>query len=61
MVELVKTIMSGEGTGAETQAWVARFEDSVPHPEPSGLIFHADLSADEVVERALAYRPIRLP
>ncbi len=36
-------------------------QDNVPHPEVIDLIFHSGgLSAEEIVDRALAYRPIAL-
>ena len=34
---------------------------AVSHPEASDLIFHAELPAAEVVRRALAHEPTRLP
>ncbi len=45
-----------------------RFDDSVAHPEASGLIFWSDRcfdtghkpTAEEIVDAALAYQPIQL-
>lgn len=36
---------------------------NVSHPEVSDLLFYPDreMTAEEIVERALAYKPIRLP
>jgi hypothetical protein len=38
-------------------------EDNVPHPEVSDLIFYTEekLTPEEIVERALSYKPILLP
>jgi hypothetical protein len=38
-------------------------EKNVPHPEPTNLIFHhkPKLTAEEVVEKALSYKPIIMP
>jgi Colicin immunity protein / pyocin immunity protein len=52
----------------EENRLVTLFEDSVVHPEASDLIFYPakyfgdghEPSADEVVDAALAYRPIEL-
>ena len=67
LIDLVERIMNAEGdTQAEADRLVARFEDAVVHPEASGLIFWPDEhfggepTAEEVVDRALEYRPIEL-
>ncbi|MFI1539830.1 bacteriocin immunity protein [Streptomyces anandii] len=68
LVVLVDRIMSGEGTEEEHAKLVRRLERNVPHPRVSDLIYwprHAGfdkdgLTAEEVVEAALAYRPIAL-
>jgi len=38
------------------------FEANVPDPEATGLIFHhePDLTPEEIVEKALSYKPICL-
>ncbi|WP_405798061.1 e9imm peptide [Streptomyces sp. NBC_01506] len=60
---MVERIMSGS-TGSEEQdlALMKELEASVPHPRVSDLIFYSDppMSAEEVVEEALSYRPIEL-
>ena len=67
LIELVERIMRAEGADeAEADALVDRFEASVPHPAASDLIFYPDAhfghepTAEEVVDRALSYRPLEL-
>ena len=64
LVRLVQRVMDADGTGDELDRMLDRLQGSVPHPDVSGLIFWpdgAELTAAEVVDRALAYRPIALP
>lgn len=63
LVELVREIMKCEGSEDELDAWLDEFQASVPHPSVTDLIYHHDreLSAEEVVDLALSYRPIALP
>lgn len=67
LVSLVSFIMSAEGTEEEQAAALSELERLVPHPRVSDLIywpryegFDRDLTAEEVVEIALGYRPIAL-
>ena len=68
LIDLVARIMRAEGaTEAEDDRLVALFESSVVHPQATDLIFHPhehfghdDPSPEEVVDAALAYRPIEL-
>ncbi|WP_171161685.1 bacteriocin immunity protein [Streptomyces sp. I05A-00742] len=63
LVRLVRRIMAGEGeTEAEHNALVAELRRNVLHPAVTDLIYHRrpELSAEEVVDEALAYRPIAL-
>jgi hypothetical protein len=64
---LVQRIMDGDySTGEEAERLVAEFQAGVLRPGASGLIFYwrdefdHEPTAAEVVERALAYRPIEL-
>lgn len=52
--------MNAEGTEEEIHANIMLFKDNVSHPSPANLIYHEDLTAEEVVDRALSYRPIQL-
>ncbi len=63
LVQLVEKIINNEGTDEEIDNWVVIVERSVPMPGITNLIYysHEKLTAEEVVERALAYRPIQLP
>ncbi|MBM7789142.1 bacteriocin immunity protein [Tenggerimyces flavus] len=67
LIALVRRLISGDyQSEAEADNDVAAFEAAVPHPNASGLIYYWDEefdhepSAEEVVERAVAYRPTEL-
>jgi hypothetical protein len=69
LIELVRRLMSSDVyypiEEAQDRA-VAELKARVPHPAPEGLIFHPDSEFDheptpeEIVDRALSYRPIAL-
>jgi hypothetical protein len=64
LVELVQRIMDCDGPEEEVDRMMNLLEANVPHPEVSDLIFwnkDGDLTAEEVVRRALAYKPFLLP
>ena len=63
LIRLVQRIMNAEGTEEEIDAMIHLLERSVPHPEVADLIFWNKelLTAEEVVDRALSYKPIILP
>ena len=63
LIKLVQKIMNAEGTEYEIHNNVNILEKNVPHPEVSGLIFwpkNGEPTAEEVVNEALAYKPIQL-
>ena len=72
LVELVERIMRAETAGESGEdRLLQRFEDSVAHPAASDLIFHPDRhfgeeyrsrapTAEQVVDAALAYKPVQL-
>lgn len=60
LIELVKKIMSAQGTQEEIDEWIEELESKVLDPNVADLIYHNNLSAEEVVEKALAYRPFYL-
>jgi hypothetical protein len=60
LIELVKEIMTAEGTEEEISQKLALFKKNVPHPRAADFIYHDDLSAEEVVDKSLAYKPIQL-
>jgi hypothetical protein len=64
LIEVVRRIVSVDGTEQELNELMDLLERNVPHPEVSNLIFYPpdgiSLSPEQVVDRALAYRPIEL-
>lgn len=67
LVLLVDRIMTGYYRSEEAaDRAVAEFEENVPHPGASGLIFYPmqtfdhEPTAEEIVDAALAYKPIEL-
>lgn len=64
LIELVKKICDAEGTEEEQEDMMSLLQANVPHPEVSDLIYYppddAELSPEEIVDRALAYKPIQL-
>lgn len=64
LVNLVDRIMNAEYSSEEERdGWIELLEKNVLYPEVSDLIFYSDkeMTPEEVVEAALAYRPIILP
>ncbi|OME99207.1 hypothetical protein BK129_28310 [Paenibacillus amylolyticus] len=63
LVELVRKLMDAEGTEAELDDMLTELQQQVPHAEISNLIFwdDRDLTPEQIVEEALASRPIILP
>ena len=62
-VSLVKKMMTGGGaTEEEDRAIMAELERLLPHPGVSDLIFYPkrEMTAEEIVDEALAYKPIIL-
>lgn len=58
LVELVNKICNPRLSDEEVSEYIDILEDNVSHPAPSDLIFwnDEDLSTEEVVEIALAYK-----
>ncbi|CAN7438447.1 bacteriocin immunity protein [Peribacillus frigoritolerans] len=58
LVELVNKICNPQLSDEEVSEYIEILEDNIPHPAPSDLIFwnDEDLSPEEVVEIALAYK-----
>ena len=58
LVELVNKICNPKLHDEEVSEYIEILEANVPHPAPSDLIFwnDEDLSPEEVVESALAYK-----
>ncbi|HVU57810.1 MAG TPA: hypothetical protein VHD83_22265 [Puia sp.] len=61
LIELVKKIQTVEGyTEEQIHDMVRLFIANVPDPNAYGDIFHSDLSPEEIVDKALSYKPIQL-
>ena len=61
LIELVKDIMDVRGKTEEHLVVLLEiFKKNVLHPSPSDLIYWENLTAEEVVEKALNYNPIQL-
>ncbi|ANY67524.1 hypothetical protein BBD42_14355 [Paenibacillus sp. BIHB 4019] len=58
LIELVGKICNPELSDEEISEYIDLLEKNVPHPAPSNLIFWSeeDLSPEQVIEIALAYK-----
>lgn len=69
LIALANQILECDGSEAEIDALMEQFDQNVPHPDGSSLLFYPEHgsasgyapSAEEVVDKCLAYRPIILP
>ncbi|MGD6843144.1 bacteriocin immunity protein [Bacillus infantis] len=63
LVKAVEKIMNADGTEKELDSLLDMLEKNVPHPNVNDLIFwnEEDLSAEEIVDEALNYKPFFLP
>ncbi|MBU7320486.1 e9imm peptide [Paenibacillus oleatilyticus] len=62
LIELVEQVMQCSGEEWELDIWLNMITSSVADPGISNYIFWSDedLSAEEIVDKALAYKPILL-
>ncbi|WP_291581483.1 bacteriocin immunity protein [Clostridium sp. UBA6640] len=62
LISLVSKIVECEGTEEEIDEMIEVVERNVPHPEVSDLIYwnEKDLTPEQIVDIALAYKPIQL-
>jgi hypothetical protein len=64
LIELVERIRSGDGSEDQEDQWVVDLKAAVADPRIADYIFwdksDPPLTADQIVDRALAYRPIEL-
>lgn len=62
LIRLVERIMAGEGDQEQHGELIDLLEDNVMHPRVTDLIYHSDveLSAEEIVDEALRYKPFEL-
>jgi hypothetical protein len=63
MIELVRKLMNAEGTEEELDMWEDTLEKNLNYPELAALIYYPDreMTPEEIVKQALAYKPIALP
>lgn len=63
LVEQVRKLMNAKGTEAELDDMLTELQQQLPYAEISNLIFwdDRDLTPEQIVEEALAVRPIQLP
>lgn len=52
--------MKGEGTEAELHQNILKFKNNIPDPNGVNLIFQEDLTAEEIVDKGLNYKPFHL-
>ncbi|MEI3336725.1 MAG: hypothetical protein V8R02_04570 [Clostridium sp.] len=60
LIDLVSKIKNCEGTEEEIDNMIVLLEENVIYPDISDLIFYNEKSAEEIVDIALAYKPIQL-
>ncbi len=62
LIRLVERIRAANGTEDEIHEWLMLARRSVVDPQMGNYINHPDreMSAEEVVDRALAYKPLQL-
>ncbi len=60
LIEIVEKIMRCEGTEEDQDHLLELLEQNVADPNVSRYIFYEENTAEEVVDKALAYKPILL-
>lgn len=61
LIDLVKDIMDVKGKTEEQLVELLEvLKKNVPHPAPSDLIYWENLTPEEIVDKALSYKPIQL-
>ena len=62
LISLVSKIVECEGTEEQIDEMIEIVKNNVPHPEVSDLIYwnEEDLTPEQIVDIALAYKPIQL-
>lgn len=61
LVQLVKDITTSTGkTEEEVNRLIDILEMNVPHPSVTDLIYYDDLTPEQIVDKALSYKPIQL-
>ena len=61
LIDLVKDITTPtKKTEEEVNKLIEIFERNVPHPAVTDLIYYDDLTPEQIVDKALTYKPIQL-
>jgi hypothetical protein len=61
LIDIVNKIISIDGkTEAEINELVLILSKNVPHPAVSDLIYFDTLTPEEIIDKALSYKPIQL-
>ncbi|MET8469900.1 bacteriocin immunity protein [Streptomyces sp. NPDC006422] len=62
LIRMAQQLIDATLPEEEEDRLVEEFKSAVPHPRVTDLIYYNDpkLTAEEVVDKALAYRPIEL-
>ena len=60
LIDLVNKIINCEGTEEEVDNMILLLEENIVYPDISDLIFYDEKTAEEIVDIALAYKPIQL-
>jgi hypothetical protein len=60
LIELVKKIMTVQGTEEEIDKMIEVLKKNVPDPRVSNYIFYAEMTPEQIVDKALSYKPIQL-
>jgi hypothetical protein len=64
LINLVQRLLNPQpgDTDEDQQSWMNQIKESVPDPNVSGYIFwdYRGETAEQIVDKALAYRPISL-
>ncbi|MDG4857582.1 bacteriocin immunity protein [Streptomyces sp. T-3] len=67
LIDLVQLIIVADCSEEELDAMIEQLEQSIPHPRVLDLIYHPEeegfsdeLTPEQVVDAALAYKPIAL-
>ena len=60
LISLVEKIMKCQGTEKEIDKMIELLEKNVLDPEVSDYIFYEENTPEEVVDKALSYKPILL-
>ncbi len=63
LIKLVERMCNGEGSDDEIGEWIEILERNVPDPNVSDLVYwnNEGLTPEQIIDRAMSYKPIILP